>query len=606
MSFKNVALYPANPNTTRGAATKLSASKNKIAYANGKSIIIRDLNNPSASTIFSGHVHATTVARVSPSGYYCASADASGTVKVWDIVGEDQVIKGDYKVISGRINDVAWDGESKRIIAVGEGREKFGHAFMMDTGTSSGEIAGHSKVINAVSIRHQRPFRAATAGDDTQIIFYQGAPYKYEKTIKTHTKFVQDVQYAPSGELFASVGSDSKIFIYDGKTGDTVEEITDSPHKGSVMACSWSPDSRSLLTSSMDRTVKLWDIQTRKMTATWTVGQSITHQQVGNTWSGEKDLVSLSMSGDLNVFDSRASDKPARIFQAPQKAITTATLFSSDTFLVGSADGRIHSYETSLESVALIAGDGHSNLVSAIASTNGKAFSAGYDDRVREIETEAKQFTPASFNTASQPKSIAVASDGTAFISETGGVEAVRDNQRVFELKANYSPSAIAVGGDVVAIGGEDHKVHHYSWDGKALKETFALEGNRGPITAIAVSGDGKLLASGDSSGKILLFDVVERKLITNRWTFHTARITSLSFLPQPTPTQSPTHLASGSLDTNVYIWSIEKPSSQVAIKNAASGGASSVLWLSPTGNKARLVSTGADACARIWEVVLP
>jgi WD40 repeat protein len=87
-------------------------------------------------------------------------------------------------------------------------------------------------------------------------VFHSGAPYKYERvaiasslaeslkftfnlffqTIKTHTKFVQDVQYAPSGDNFASVGSDAKIFLYDGKTGDTVAEFTDSPHKGSIVS----------------------------------------------------------------------------------------------------------------------------------------------------------------------------------------------------------------------------------------------------------------------------------------------------------------------------------------------------------------------------------
>lgn len=68
-------------------------------------------------------------------------------------------------------NDLAWDGESKRIIAVGDGKEKsvqpftsdvgairqsqnlfvlvetrFGHAFLVDMGSSTGEILGHSKV----------------------------------------------------------------------------------------------------------------------------------------------------------------------------------------------------------------------------------------------------------------------------------------------------------------------------------------------------------------------------------------------------------------------------------------------------------------------------
>ena len=47
-------------------------------------------------------------------------------VRVWDAV-EAVNTKGEYGIISGRINDIAWDGDSQRIIAVGDGRERFGH-----------------------------------------------------------------------------------------------------------------------------------------------------------------------------------------------------------------------------------------------------------------------------------------------------------------------------------------------------------------------------------------------------------------------------------------------------------------------------------------------
>ena len=54
--------------------------------------------------------------------------------------------------------------------------------------------------------------------------------------IKTHTKFVQDVQYSPNGDHFASVGSDSKVFLYDGKTGETIGEFSSTGgHKGSIV-----------------------------------------------------------------------------------------------------------------------------------------------------------------------------------------------------------------------------------------------------------------------------------------------------------------------------------------------------------------------------------
>ncbi len=46
---------------------------------------------------------------------------------------------------------------------------------------------------------------------------------------------------------------------------------------------------------------------------TWTLGSGVHHQQVGNTWTAGDNIVSLSMSGDLNIFDKRVGDKPARV-----------------------------------------------------------------------------------------------------------------------------------------------------------------------------------------------------------------------------------------------------------------------------------------------------
>jgi len=41
-------------------------------------------------------------------------------------------LKNEVKALSGRVNDLAWS-ESQRIIAVGEGKEKFGNAFTFDS-----------------------------------------------------------------------------------------------------------------------------------------------------------------------------------------------------------------------------------------------------------------------------------------------------------------------------------------------------------------------------------------------------------------------------------------------------------------------------------------
>lgn len=85
------------------------------------------------------------------------------------------------------------------------------HAFHFDTGSSLGEVSGHTKPINSVSIRPCRPIRAVTASDDFSLNFYTGTPYKFAKSIKVHTRFVHCVRYSPDGSMFASAGADGKV-----------------------------------------------------------------------------------------------------------------------------------------------------------------------------------------------------------------------------------------------------------------------------------------------------------------------------------------------------------------------------------------------------------
>ena len=59
------------------------------------------------------------------------------------------------------------------------------------------------------------------------------------------------------------------------------------------------------------------------------------------------------------------------------------------------------------------------------------------------------------FQTASQPKSIAIAADSTVFVAEVNSVEAIRSNQKVFDLQPKFSPTTVAASGPVVAIGGD-------------------------------------------------------------------------------------------------------------------------------------------------------
>ncbi|RHZ52609.1 hypothetical protein Glove_460g59 [Diversispora epigaea] len=346
MSYTRKSIYACTPSTIRGKTVKLGLDPKgqNFLYTNGKTVIIRNIAKPEIATEYTGHSANATVAKYSPSGYYIASGDIHGNVRIWDTTQAEHILKNEVKVIAGRINDIDWDSENKRLIAVGEGRERYGRAFFFDSGSSVGEIIGHSKAINSVSIRQQRPFRAATASDDFTVVFYHGVPFKYDTIIKDHTSFVQDVKFSPDGEKLVTVGSDKKVFLYEGKTGSKLCDLSGivggDGHKGGVLAVSWSSDSKRLLTSSADKTVKIWDIEAQKVVQTFEFSNAIEDQQIGNLWQGEQ-IISLSLSGDINYL-SLDSPSPVRVVKGHQKAITAFTKDKDNTMYSGSYDGRIY------------------------------------------------------------------------------------------------------------------------------------------------------------------------------------------------------------------------------------------------------------------------
>lgn len=57
------------------------------------------------------------------------------------------------------------------------------------------------------------------------------------------------------------------------------------------------------------------------------------------------------------------------------------------------------------------------------------------------------------------------------------------------------------------------------------------------------------------------VYDLAKKSLKLTQWVFHTARVQTIAW------TDDSKHAASGSLDPSVYVWSVEKPMRNVALK---------------------------------------
>ncbi|KAG0002585.1 hypothetical protein BGZ65_002528 [Modicella reniformis] len=576
MSATRSFIYACSPATTRGFGVHLDADpKGKsILYTNGKTVLIRDIENPHIAKEYTQHTHNVTVAKYAPSGNYIASGDERGNIRVWDTIGEEQILKLETEAFSGKINDLTWDGESKRIIAVGDGKAKFAHAFMFDTGTTCGLIMGHSKAINTVAIRQNRPFSIVTGGDDMTLIFSRGFPLVYKTTIQDHTRYIQEVKYSNNGEMFASVGSDGKIFLYNATEGGKIKELSaaDHGHTGTIFALSWSADSKQLLTSSADQTAKLWDVETSSVVSTFDLASSestFLGQQVGNIWKGnhlghQKGISSLTISEDRK------------------------TLFT------GSYEGRVLSWDASSGVATSLSEASHGNQVTQMVSRGAQLISVGMDDTIHMTNQNATSDVSV-ISTNALPKGVSASDDQTIVVATEKEVQIIQGGKKVDSFGVSYSATAIAINaqGTTVAIGSEDTKIYVMKLDGTKLSAVHTLSDNKGTITKLAFNPEGDLLAAGDSAGKIILYDATTGKTVTQHWAFHTARITSIGWSP------SGRYAVSGSLDTNVYVWSRESPSKRITILNAHAQGVSGTVFV----DEDTIVSTGADACVKTWKL---
>ncbi|KAI8911130.1 quinon protein alcohol dehydrogenase-like superfamily [Gorgonomyces haynaldii] len=600
MSFTRKFTFAPQPGTTRGQAVHMGGDPkgNTFLYTNGRAVIIRDIKNPEIAKEYTQHTCQATVARYAPSGYYIASGDVQGNIRIWDTTQSENILKTETKPFSGRINDLDWDFESKRLIAVGEGKDKFGHAFLFDSASSVGEISGHSKVINAVSIRPGRPLRAVTASDDMTVNFYHGVPFKFNKSISDHSRFVQSVKYSPNGDFFVSAGLDTKLFLYDGKTGDKVEELSKAQgtHTGGVYSVSWSPDSLKLLSASGDKTAKIWDIATKTVVNTYTFTglTDVDNQQVGCLWQGEY-VITLSLSGDINYLDPRTGGTPVKVVKGSQKGMTSLTVAKDKTLFTGSYDGRVCAWQESSGSVGVVSGPGHTNQVIALAPSEDKVYSTGLDDSFRSLGLNDKTFTNTPVPTGAVPKGLAV-HDGLAVLTAGNTILLLKDGSKIGSETVKYTPTASAISpdGKTVAVGAEETQVYLYTIDGSKLTQKAVLESNRGAITCLSFNPKGDLLAAGDTARNVLVYDTNTNEVKINQWVFHNARVNCVSWSPDGL------HAVSGSLDTNVEVWSVEKPMKHISIKNAHTESVTGTVFL----DNETVVSVGQDAFVKGWKLV--
>jgi len=601
--------FAPNPSTERGVPLVINShpKENKIVYPSGKYIVVRNLDDPNDCFIYRGHANPTTVAKWSPNGFWIASGDSAGKIKIWSWDNPEHLLKIEVPVFSGPVQDLDWDDEAKKIVAVGEGGQMNAKVFTWDTGNSVGELVGINKKALSVAYRKERPFKIMTGSMDFGTCFYAGPPFKLDHSNPTvHSNFVNCVRYSSDSNTIVSVSSDKKIQLYDGTTGQPTRDIPNA-HAGSIYSFAFSPDNSKIVTASGDKTLKIWNLATLACEKTLQTADTIdvADMQHAVVWTAA-GIVSVSLNGDLNIFKTMDVTRPTTVIKGHQVSVSSLFVDArAGRIYSGSNDGVVIVRDVSATLPHKVASQNkksvndaaHGGKVTGLLVSGEQLISSGFDDSLRFADLSTRAYVD-SIATNGQPIALAGGDvPGVYAIVTTTEIAVYRQRQKIASLaKLPYSGTCITLLGDrEVAVGGDDSKTHVYTVANGTLTEARTIP-TRTPVSSVAYSPTGDYLAIGDNGRQV---EVYERATWTAKiqgiWVFHTSKVTALSWSPNGSK------LASGSLDENIFIWDLTKPQERVQFQFSHMTGVTGLGWL----DAATLVSSGNDQTVLTWKVAV-
>jgi WD40 repeat protein len=526
---------------------------------------------------------AVTAARLSPDGGLVASGDKDGNVIIWaNHPGTAEKYSG--KQLAGAVRDIAWTADNERIIVVGEGKGEFGSIISI-SGNTIGVINGHSQTIATCELRKTRPFRALTGGADTKLCFFEGPPFKFVHSLATFKGTVNCIRVSDDDEKVACVSGSNEVVLLDAKSGQRIGAVQ-TDHQGSIYSVAWAPGGNTIITAGADKTVKTFSISGGPPLTTTTFGKSVQNMQQG-VFSLPDGFAAVSLSGAVNFIASDGS--VARTWLGHQRT-PSAVYFDEPTSSIVSVgqDGTVLRWDAGAPGRAsqivieadIVLASCHKGTTYAVATGNSLVC---FDVASADVRVVSNDLTGSVGVSILGNQCIVHLQRSCVSLIDASGKKIAE------ERLPQFNAAVVAAHDNTFAIGG-DNAVRVMSGQSKKIDQVLIMDGHhKSGVTALAFSPNGQVIASGDSSRLIYLWNSATGE-VTRTLSYHTLRVTSLTF------DSAGSLLLSGSVDCAVVLY--DTNSNRKRMQDCAHrGGVSAVTF----GRNGELFSAGADNAIRRW-----